>query len=167
MSRGAVKTILFDLDETLILEKPVALRALEQTGQRAHTEASVHPAELRDRVLERAGELWRSTPAIDYCRRVGISSWEGLWCEFAGENENLVWLRGWLETISIKTSPERKRPESGESGSIGKAENPATSSHSRRSKTCSNCATSCEQHPSCDTLGSRHYGRRDEKTLRQ
>lgn len=98
MSRGAVKTILFDLDETLFLEKPVALRALEQTGQRAHTEAGVHPAELRDRVLERAGELWRSTPAIDYCRRVGISSWEGLWCEFAGENENLVWLHGWSPT---------------------------------------------------------------------
>lgn len=62
----------------------------------------MHPAELRDRVLERAGELWRSTPAIDYCRRVGISSWEGLWCEFAGENENLVWLRGWSTTYRFE-----------------------------------------------------------------
>ena len=102
MSQSTVKTILFDLDETLILEKPVALRALEQTGQRAKAEAGVHPSELRDRVLERAGELWRSTPAIDYCRRVGISSWEGLWCEFAGENENLVWLRGWSPTYRFE-----------------------------------------------------------------
>ena len=102
MSRGVVKTILFDLDETLILEKPVALRALEQTGRRANAEAGVHPAELRDRVLERAGELWRSTPAIDYCRRVGISSWEGLWCEFAGENENLVWLHEWSPTYRFE-----------------------------------------------------------------
>ena len=103
MSRGAVKIILFDLDETLILEKPVALRALEQTGQRANAEAGVRPAELRDRVLERAGELWRSTPAIDYCRRVGISSWEGLWCEFAGENENLVWLHEWSPTYRFES----------------------------------------------------------------
>ena len=33
---------------------------------RAHDETGVHPAELRDRVLERAGEHWRSTPVIDY-----------------------------------------------------------------------------------------------------
>ena len=103
MSRGAVKIILFDLDETLILEKPVALRSLEHTGRRANAEAGVHPAELRDRVLERAGELWRSTPAIDYCRRVGISSWEGLWCKFAGENENLVWLHEWSPTYRFES----------------------------------------------------------------
>ncbi len=98
----AVRTILFDLDETLILEKPIALRAVEQTGQRANAVAGVDPSELRDRVLERAGELWRSTPAIEYCRRVGISSWEGLWCGFAGEDENLVWLREWAPTYRFE-----------------------------------------------------------------
>ena len=102
MVRTAVKTILFDLDETLILEKPVARRALEQTSLRAKAEAGVDPSELRDRVLDRAGELWRSTPEIDYCCRVGISSWEGLWCEFAGENENLVWLREWSPTYRFE-----------------------------------------------------------------
>ena len=103
MVRTAVQTILFDLDETLILEKPVAIRALEQAGQPAHEEADVPPSQLRDAVLERAGELWRSTPVIDYCRRVGISSWEGLWCEFAGENEDLVWLREWSPTYRFET----------------------------------------------------------------
>lgn len=103
MVRTAVQAILFDLDETLILEKPVAIKALEQTGQRANAAAGVHPSELTDRVLERAGELWRSTPAIDYCRRVGISSWEGLWCGFAGENKNLVWLREWAPTYRFET----------------------------------------------------------------
>ena len=102
MVRTAVQTILFDLDETLILEKPIALRALELTGQRANDVVGVHSPELRDRVLDRAGELWRSTPVIDYCRRVGISSWEGLWCEFAGENEDLVWLREWSPTYRFE-----------------------------------------------------------------
>ena len=103
MVLSTVQTILFDLDETLILEKPVAIRALEQTGQRAHDEADVPPSQLREAVLERAGEIWRSTPVIDYCRRVGISSWEGLWCEFAGENEDLVWLREWSPTYRFET----------------------------------------------------------------
>ena len=103
MVRTAVHAILFDLDETLILEKPIAIKALEQTGQRANAAAGVHPPELRDRVLERAGELWRSTPAIDYCRRVGISSWEGLWAGFAGEDENLLWLREWAPTYRFES----------------------------------------------------------------
>ena len=103
MVLSTVKAILFDLDETLILEEPVAHRALEQAGQGAHTEANVPPTELRDVVLKRARELWRSTPVIDYCRRVGISSWEGLWCEFAGENEDLVWLREWSPTYRFET----------------------------------------------------------------
>ena len=103
MARIVVQTILFDLDETLILEKPIALRALEQTGQRASAVAGVLSSELRDRVLERAGELWRSTPAIDYFRRVGISSWEGLWAGFAGEDEKLVWLREWSPTYRFET----------------------------------------------------------------
>ncbi|MDE2890096.1 MAG: HAD family hydrolase [Gemmatimonadota bacterium] len=102
MVRTAVQAILFDLDETLILEKPIAIRALEQTGQHANAAAGVRPPELRDRVLERAGELWRSTPVIDYCRRVGISSWEGLWAGFAGEDENLVWLREWSPTYRFE-----------------------------------------------------------------
>lgn len=102
MISASVKAILFDLDETLILEKPIAIRALEQIGERAKAAARVHPSELRERVLERAGELWRSTPVIDYCRRVGISSWEGLWCEFAGEDENLVWLREWAPTYRFE-----------------------------------------------------------------
>ena len=103
MVRTAVQSILFDLDETLILERPVAHRALEHAAQRAHAVANVPPSQLRDVVLKRAGELWRSTPVIDYCRRVGISSWEGLWCEFAGENENLVWLREWSPTYRFES----------------------------------------------------------------
>ena len=102
MVLSTVKAILFDLDETLILERPIAHRALEHAAQRAHAVANVPPSQLRDAVLKRAGELWRSTPVIDYCRRVGISSWEGLWCEFAGENENLVWIREWSPTYRFE-----------------------------------------------------------------
>ncbi len=99
----AVKTILFDLDETLILEAPVAHRALEQAGKLAESAARVPPTELTERVLKRARELWRRSPVIDYCRDVGISSWEGLWAEFSGDDEHLTWLRGWSATYRFET----------------------------------------------------------------
>jgi len=44
---------------------------------------------------ERARELWYATPAHPYCLRVGISSWEGLWCRFEGEQPDVRWLREW------------------------------------------------------------------------
>lgn len=97
-----VKTILFDLDDTLILETPVAHRALEQVGKLAASAANVAPAELTERILKRARELWRATPVIDYCREIGISSWEGLWAEFNGDGEHLVWLRDWSATYRFE-----------------------------------------------------------------
>ncbi len=99
-----MKTILFDLDETLILEESVEHRALEQAGKLAKSVANVTPTELlKKRVLKRARELWYSTPVIDYCREIGISSWEGLWAEFNGDNEILIWLRNWSPSYRFET----------------------------------------------------------------
>ena len=102
MVPSTVQAILFDLDDTLILEEPVAHKALEHAGKLANAEADVSPPQLREVVLKRARELWRATPVIDYCRDVGISSWEGLWAEFTGEDENLIWLREWSPTYRFE-----------------------------------------------------------------
>lgn len=42
--------------------------------------------------------LWHEAPGREYCLRVGISSWEGLWAEFKGEDKNLRLLRQWSQT---------------------------------------------------------------------
>jgi putative hydrolase of the HAD superfamily len=44
---------------------------------------------------QRARELWYAAPTHPYCMRVGISSWEGLWCRFEGEQPDVRWLREW------------------------------------------------------------------------
>ncbi len=46
----------------------------------------------------RARELWYSIPEHPYCMRVGISSWEGLWCRFEGERPEVRALRAWAPT---------------------------------------------------------------------
>ena len=44
----------------------------------------------------RSLELWRAGPAVQYCRDIGISSREGLWGAFTGEEPNLGILREWI-----------------------------------------------------------------------
>jgi putative hydrolase of the HAD superfamily len=42
-----------------------------------------------------ARALWRAGDTYAFCRRIGISSWEGLWCRFEGDGEALAALRAW------------------------------------------------------------------------
>jgi putative hydrolase of the HAD superfamily len=43
----------------------------------------------------RARQVWRAAPTYPYCERIGISSWEGLWCRFEGEAGEVPALRRW------------------------------------------------------------------------
>jgi putative hydrolase of the HAD superfamily len=53
------------------------------------------------RPLVPARASWYSSPVHAYCLGIGISSWEGLWCRFEGDEPNTRWLRDW--------SPEYRR----------------------------------------------------------
>lgn len=90
--------LLFDLDETLVVEEPAAVAAFEATAQFAASRCDVDAAPLAVAARARARELWHATPAHAYCLRVGISSSEGLWCRFEGDETNARWLREWLPT---------------------------------------------------------------------
>jgi putative hydrolase of the HAD superfamily len=87
--------LLFDLDDTLVVEEPAAMASFAATAQAAATHHRVDAKRLALAARERARELWYATPAHPYCMRVGISSWEGLWCRFEGEEPNVQWLRKW------------------------------------------------------------------------
>jgi putative hydrolase of the HAD superfamily len=90
--------LLFDLDDTLVVEEPAAVAAFEATARWAASRRDVDAAALAVAARSRARELWYATPAHAYCRRVGISSWEGLWCRFEGGEPNARWLREWSPT---------------------------------------------------------------------
>jgi putative hydrolase of the HAD superfamily len=88
-------TLLFDLDETLVVEEPAAMAAFKATAQAAGRRYELDAARLAQDVRHRARELWRAAPTHPYCLRVGLSSWEGLWCRFDGADPSVRALRSW------------------------------------------------------------------------
>ena len=94
----AIKSILFDLDDTLVIEEDAADAAFLATCERAHEEHGIDPKALHQTVRYHARELWRESVTITYCRAIGISSWEGLWARFLGSDPNLKRLRAWAPT---------------------------------------------------------------------
>jgi phosphoserine phosphatase len=93
-----VDVVLFDLDETLIVEEPAAVASFLATAQRAAATHGLDADALAVAVRARARELWRAAPAYGYCVRVGLSSWEGLWCRYEGDGRELRELRAWAPT---------------------------------------------------------------------
>lgn len=91
-----IETILFDLDETLIEEEASndasALAACAIAQRRHGVDVNLMLKALRARSLE----LWRAGPALQYCRDIGISSREGLWGAFTGDEPSLGILREWI-----------------------------------------------------------------------
>ena len=51
----------------------------------------------------RSLELWRAGPAVQYCRDIGISSREGLWGAFTGDDPRLEILREWSPGYRLAT----------------------------------------------------------------
>lgn len=93
--------LLFDLDETLVVEEPAAEEAFRAAARAAADRCDIDPETLAEGVRIRARELWYAAPTHDYCMQIGISSWEGLWCRFEGRSPEVRALRAW--------SPEYRR----------------------------------------------------------
>jgi putative hydrolase of the HAD superfamily len=102
-ARVTASALLFDLDDTLIVEEQAATAAFEATARFAATQSDLDAAALAVTARSRARELWYAAPTHSYCMRIGISSWEGLWCRFEGEDPNVRSLREWSPTYRRKT----------------------------------------------------------------
>jgi putative hydrolase of the HAD superfamily len=96
--RAVKRALLFDLDETLMVDEPAAAAALAATARLAAKRCNIDPETLASDARARARELWYAALAHSYCMRVGISSWEGLWCRFEGEHSDVRALREWSPT---------------------------------------------------------------------
>jgi putative hydrolase of the HAD superfamily len=85
----------FDLDDTLMPEMSAVEAAFHASCASAYASDPILAASLVGRVQARARALWCNSPTHAYCRRVGISSWEGLWGEFADRAGAPRLLRAW------------------------------------------------------------------------
>jgi len=90
-----VKGIVWDLDETLIVEESAVVASFTSAAELAAARAGVPAAALGAAARRCARVRWRTSPAFGYCWQVGIASWEGLWCAFVGEDEPTRLLREW------------------------------------------------------------------------
>lgn len=90
---GAVEAVIFDLDDTLIVEEDTArsaiARALSPVVDLSCDERLV------DVALGCARRHWRDSPCHPSCLRLGIASWEGLWSTFAGCHRSLGAMVEW------------------------------------------------------------------------
>ncbi|HEY7257769.1 MAG TPA: HAD family hydrolase [Gaiellales bacterium] len=88
--------ILFDLDDTLVVEEPAADAAFLATAEVAAARHAVDPAALARTARVRAREVWRAGPAYAYGEgTIGMSSWEALWCRWEGEGAEVSFCREW------------------------------------------------------------------------
>jgi putative hydrolase of the HAD superfamily len=85
--------VLFDLDDTLVVEEAAAMASFAATAAAAGP--GVDGAALAVAARRRARELWRASATYPWAARIGISSWEALWCGFEGDESALRELRAW------------------------------------------------------------------------
>ena len=91
-------TILFDLDDTLVVEEASVDEAFLATCEQARERYGIDPQAFCRSVRQCARRIWQAAPTIAYCRAIGISSWEGLWGRFTGSDPNLKALHAWAPT---------------------------------------------------------------------
>jgi putative hydrolase of the HAD superfamily len=89
------RALLLDLDDTLIVEEPAAVAAFAATASYAAERLPVDPRQLALDARAGARELWHAAEVCDFGRRIGISSWEALWCRYEGDDEELRAMREW------------------------------------------------------------------------
>ncbi|MGA2835100.1 MAG: HAD family hydrolase [Acidimicrobiales bacterium] len=92
MARAAV---IFDLDDTLIVEQDFAMASLREALGEV---PGVDPVASEPVALEAIRGVWRQGPEYAVCLELGIASWEGLWATFEGNHESLAELASWAPT---------------------------------------------------------------------
>lgn len=89
------KAILFDLDETLILDEPVLEEAFLAAAHLAAPLGADVPR-LARKARDAARALWAEGPYYAYCHRIGHSAGEGLWARYdKGDHPAIAGLREW------------------------------------------------------------------------
>lgn len=99
---GVIQAILFDLDETLILDHPVSLHALRSCAFYAASWYSLDIPRLVQTAEQISVRLWKSSPVFDYTQRIGHSAGEGLWARYEVQTHPaLKTLQEWAPSFRI------------------------------------------------------------------
>ena len=89
----AIEAIIFDMDDTLVVEVASAEASFVEAYKLLDGKFGIACDDFVATVRQKARKLWYDLPAHDYCAAIGISSWEGLWARFGGDDPNMKTLR--------------------------------------------------------------------------
>jgi len=89
---GARRTVVFDLDNTLILEDASTLSAIRAAAERCDVDGE----SLATVVVDTAERLWKNSPVVDWVETFGISWGEALWGSFGGDDPGLREMRAFV-----------------------------------------------------------------------
>ena len=92
MPRSAV---IFDLDDTLIVEEAFAMASLREALAELQ---GVNPRSAGEEALESIRSVWRRGADYPVCLELGFASWEGLWSDFTGNHAVVDGLHAWAPT---------------------------------------------------------------------
>ena len=88
-----LRAILFDLDDTLLVDEAVSYEALEEVARQAKEKFHIDPNLFVSDAVAIAQALWQVEKCYPFCRSIGISAFEGLWGNFLGDSKELTRLR--------------------------------------------------------------------------
>jgi putative hydrolase of the HAD superfamily len=91
-----MRTLLFDLDNTLLMEDEATFSSVRRACELARDRAGVDADALHAATLRVADELWRAAPIYAYGEEMGMWWGEGLWGEFRGDAAGLRALRAFV-----------------------------------------------------------------------
>jgi len=84
-----VKAVLFDLDNTLLLEDEVTERAYRTAATFARKQRDLDARALAEAAQDEADRLWGASPVFARADAIGISPGEAMWGDFAGAGPGL------------------------------------------------------------------------------
>ena len=97
-----IKAILFDLDDTLMVEMACERASFLTACELAEKRRKVDVEELYDAIFRRARELWEGSKDFQFCEKIGFAFFEGLWSTFEGNAPAMKRLRRWAPTYRRK-----------------------------------------------------------------
>lgn len=98
----AIKALLFDLDDTLVVDEAVSHETFAHVAAEASSRFGADPARFATDAMATARALWGEGECRPFCRSIGISAFECLWGGFAGDSPELTALRTWAASYRVE-----------------------------------------------------------------
>ncbi|MFV0337132.1 MAG: HAD family hydrolase [Chthoniobacterales bacterium] len=101
MSESQKRALIFDLDDTLIVDEAVSRETFQNVAENTVKFGASPDKFIRD-AQAAAKQLWKESSSYTYCRSIGISPYECLWGDFAPDSPDLEALGIWAKNFRVK-----------------------------------------------------------------